>query len=233
MDAEPDWGEEDEHVEEEEQDHGDTLADHAFATPYCSHVGAVPDLDTVAPAPGESTVSGGLQLDALSEEHWTTDEDAIDTPGVTRTPNSPVPQQGPQPRRVHSEPACLAAEAVMRANFPTMLAEMNPDWTGLTAQDLLHNSDDSSEAVELLPSEEEPDEDGYSTNSEEGLPNLQRVVTYPARLTDDGGVERIGPVEVISEADPSWNQWDQDQWFAHRTDSDYKVRACANTAASI
>ena len=55
---------------------------------------------------------------------------------------------------------------------------------------------------------------------------------YPARLTEDGGVERIGPVEVISERDPNWNQWDQDHWFAYHSDSDYKERACAYTAAS-
>ena len=61
----------------------------------------------------QSMVSGGSQLEATSEEHWTTDEDAMDTPGLTRIPNSPVPQQGPQPSRVLSEPARLAAEAVM------------------------------------------------------------------------------------------------------------------------
>ena len=61
--------------------------------------------------------------------------------------------------------------------------------------------------MELLPSEEEPDEEEYSTNSDEGFPNIQRVSTYPARLTEDGGVERIGPVEIISEVDPEWNQW--------------------------
>ena len=70
--------------------------------------------------------------------------------------------------------------------------------------------------MDLLTSEEEPDEEEYNTNSEEGYPYIQRVLTYPARLTDDGGVERIGPVEVLSEADPNWNQWDQDQCFAHR-----------------
>ena len=177
--------------------------------------------------------SDRLQLGASSEENWTTDEEAIDTPGMTHAPNSPVPQRDSQPRSVPSEPARLAAEAVMRTTFPTMLAEMNPDWAPLTAQDLLHTSDNSSESVELLPSEEEPDEEEYSTNSEEGFPNIQRVSTYQARLTEDGGVERIGPVEVISEADPNWNQWDQDQWFAHRSDSDYKVRACAHTAASM
>ena len=57
-------------------------------------------------------------------------------------------------------------------------------------------------------------------------------MTYPARLTEDGGVERIGPVEISSERDPNWNQWDQDQWFAYHSDSDYKERACAYTAAS-
>ena len=179
-----------------------------------------------------SMVSGGLQLEAASEEQWTNDDDAIDTPGLTRTPNSPVPQQGPPPQRVHSEPARLAAEAVMRANFPTMIAEMNPDWEPLTAEDLLHNSDHSSESMDLLTSEEEPDEEEYNTNSEEGYPDIQRVSAYPARLTDDGGAERIGPVEVLSEADPNWNQWDQDQWFAHRSDSDCKGRTCAHTAAS-
>ena len=177
-------------------------------------------------------VSGGSQLEAASEEQWTTDEDAIDTPGLTRTPNSPVPQQGPRPQRVPSEPARLAAEAVMNTTFPTMLAEMNPDWAPLTAQDLLHESDHSSESVELITSEEEPDEEEYVTNSEEGFPFIERVSTYPAHLTEDGGVERIGPVEVISEADPNWNQLDQDQWFAHHSDSDYKERAYAYTAAS-
>ena len=48
-------------------------------------------------------VPGQPQLEDLSEEHWTTDEDAIDTPGLTRTPNSPVIQQRSLPRRVPSE----------------------------------------------------------------------------------------------------------------------------------
>ena len=82
--------------------------------------------------------------------HWTTDEDAIDTAGPTRTPNSPVAQQGPLSRRVPSEQARNAAAAVMRTNFPNMIAEMNPDWAPLTAHDLLHHSDDSSDSVELL-----------------------------------------------------------------------------------
>ena len=66
-----------------------------------------------------------------------------------------------------------------------------------------------------------------------GFPNIERVVTYPARLTEDGGVERIGPTEVVSETDPTWNQLDQDHWSAYRSDSDYKACACAHTAASI
>ena len=42
-DAECDWDEDEEHVAEEEQ--GETFADHAFATPYHSHVCVVHDLD--------------------------------------------------------------------------------------------------------------------------------------------------------------------------------------------
>ena len=113
-----------------------------------------------------------------------------------------------------------------------MLAEMNPDWAPLTAQDLLDNADRSSDSVELITSEEEPDEEEYNTNSEDGFPFIERVSAYPARLTEDGGVEHIGPVEIISERDPNWNQWDQDHWFAYHSDSDYKERACAYTAAS-
>ena len=169
------------------------------------------------------------------QRNWTTDEDAIDTAGPTCTPNSPVAQQGPLSRRVPSEQARNAAGGVMRTNFPNMIAEMNPDWAPLTAHDLLHHSDDSSDSVELLTSEEEPTEEEHDSDSEErdGFPNIQRVVTYPARLTEDGGVERIGPTEVISEADPTWHQLDQDHWFAHRSDSDYKERAFASTAAAI
>ena len=93
LNAEYDWGEEEDHVEKEEQEHGDTVADHAFATPYHSHVCAVHDLDDAVTEPmGSTIISGGLQLEATLEEHWTTDEDAIDTPGMTRTPNSPVAQ---------------------------------------------------------------------------------------------------------------------------------------------
>ena len=120
----------------------------------------------------------------------------------------------------------------MRANFPSMLAETNPDWDPLTAHDLLHRSDDTSDSVELVPSEEDGTEEEHVSDSEEqhGFPNAQRVVAVPARLTAEGGVERIGPTEVISEADPAWNQWDQDHWFAYRSDSDCKERAFASTA---
>ena len=169
-------------------------------------------------------------MGARSEENWTTDEDAIDTAGPTRTPNSPVAQQDPLPRRVPSEQARNAAAAVMRTSFPNMIAEMNPDWDPLTADDLLHHSDDTSDSVELITSEEEHDSESEERG---GFPNIQRVVTYPARLTEDGDVERIGPTEVISEADPTWNQWDQDRWFAHRSHSDYKERAFASTASHI
>ena len=179
---------------------------------------------------GSTTIPVGLQLNAMSEEHWTTDEDAIDTAGPTRTPNSPVTQQDPLPRRVPSEQARNAAAAVMRTSFPNMIAEMNPDWDPLTADDLLHHSDDTSDSAELITSEEERDSE---SDERGGFPNIQRVVTYPARLTEDGGVERIGPTEVLSEADPTWNQWDQDRWFAHRSDSDYKERAFASTASHI
>ena len=225
-DAEYDWGdEEEEQVEEEQLEHVNISDEQAFATPYHSHVGEVRDSegDTVPPV---HSVAPDAEA---SEDHWTTDEDAIDTPGLTRTPDSPGSQQ---PQRVPSEPARLAAEAVMNTTFPTMLAEMNSDWAPLTAQDLLDNADRSSDSVELITSEEEPDKEEYNTNSEDGFPLIERVSTYPARLTEDGGVERIGPVEVISEADPHWNQWDQDQWFAHRSDLDYKERTCAYTPAS-
>ena len=222
--AEHDWEDEEEDQDDEEQlEQVDIEGDQAFATPYHSHVGEVHDLDGDTVPPLHSMVSDT----EVSEDHWT-EENATDTSGMTRTPNSPVLRQSEFP----SEPARLAAEAVMNTTFPTMLAEMNPDWAPLTAQDLLDNADRSSNSAELITSEEEPDEDGYSTNSEDGYPDIQRVLTYPARLTEDGGVERIGPVEIISERDPNWNQWDQDHWFAYHSDSDYKERACAYTAAS-
>ena len=106
-----------------------------------------------------------------------------------------------------------------------MLAEMNPDWP---EHDLLHRSNSG----ELVPSDECETEEEHDSDSEagNGFPSLQRVVAVPARLTEDGGLERIGPSEVISEADPAWNQWNQDHWFAHRSDSDCKERAFASTA---
>ena len=168
-DAEYDW------VEEEEE-HVETVADHAFATPYHSHVCAVHERHDGERDPMNSmVVPGQPQLEDLSEEQWTTDEDAIDTPGLTPTPNSPVTQQRSLPRRVPSEQARNVAAAVMRTNFPKLLAEMNPDWAGLTAQDLIHSSDDSSESMELEDSEEEPMEQEHDSDSEErdGFPNIQ------------------------------------------------------------
>ena len=124
-DAEYDWGEEEEDVAEEEQ--AETFADHAFATPYHSHVCVVHDLDEGALEPiGSPVTPGEPQLDVTSEEHWTTDEDAIDTAGPTRTPNSPVAQRGSVPRRVPSEQARNAAEAVMRTSFPNYASRDEP-----------------------------------------------------------------------------------------------------------
>ena len=124
---------------------------------YHSHVGEVHDLDGDTVPPLHSMMSDT----EVSEDHWT-EANATDTSGMALTPNSPVIRQSEFP----SEPARLAAEAIMRTTFPTMLAEMNPDWAPLTAQDLLDNADSSSNSAELITSEEEPDEDGYSTNSE-------------------------------------------------------------------
>ena len=225
-DAEHPWGDEEEEQVEEEQLEQDMADDHAFATPYHSHVGEVYDFEGDAVQTVHSLDSDGQ---VTLEEYGTMDPDMVNEPGGTCTSDSSVPHQS---RSFPSEPARLAAEAVMQTTFPAMIAGMNPDWEPLTAEDLLHDSDRSSESMDLLTSEEEPDEEEYYTNSEEGYPDIQRVLTYPARLTDDGGVERIGPVEVLSEADPNWNQWDQDQWFAYRSDSDYKGRTCAYTAAS-
>ena len=118
------------------------------------------------------------------------------TPGLTRTPNSPVVQSRSLPRRVPSEQARNVAAAVMRTNFPNLIAEMNLNWAPLTAQDLIHGSDDSSESVELITSEEEPAEEDHGSDSKErdGFLNIQAVVEpYPARLTEDAGVERMGP----------------------------------------
>ena len=69
-DAEYDWGENEEYVDEEEQEHADTVGEHAFANPYHSRVCAVHDLDDDEMEPmGSTVISGGLQLDATSEEH--------------------------------------------------------------------------------------------------------------------------------------------------------------------
>ena len=181
---------------------------------------------------GDSETHGESQEIVPLEEHWTTDADAIDSAGPTRVPNSPAMHHDPVQAHVPSELVCNAAAAVMRTNFPSMLAEMNPDWDPLTEEDLLHRPEDTSDSAELAPSDEYWTTDEHDSDSDErgGFPNIQRVVAVPARLTEDGGIERIGPSEVISEADPAWNQWDQDRWFAHRSDSDYKERAFARTA---
>ena len=120
----------------------------------------------------------------------------------------------------------------MRANFPNMMAETNPNWDPLTEHDDLHRSDDTSDSVELVPSEEYWTEEEHDSDSEarSGFPNIQRVVAVPAHRNEDGSIERIGPSEVISEADLAWNQWDQDHWFAYRSDSDYKEQAFASIA---
>ena len=223
QDEEYEWGEEDaEQVEEEHLEYVEH-EDQAFATPYHSHVGAVNDTDGDTVPPLHSITSDG----EASETPWIKD-DATDVSGMTRIPQDPQERQPEGP----SASARIAAEAVMNTTFPTMLAEMNPEWAPLTAQDLLDHADRSSDSAELITSEDEPEDDGHSTTSEDGYPNLQRVVTYPAQLTEEGGVERIGPVEIMSDRDPHWNQWDEDQWFAYHSGSDYKERACAYTAAS-
>ena len=116
-----------------------------------------------------------------------------------------------------------------------MLAEMNPDWDPLTEEDLLHRPEDTSDSAELVPSDEHWTTDEHDPDADErgGLPNIQRVVAVPARLTEDGGIERIGPSEVISEAEPgleSMGPGSLIRWFAYRSDSDYKERTFARTA---
>ena len=116
----------------------------------------------------------------------------------------------PVQARVPSEQARNAAAAVMRTNFPSMLAEMNPDWDPLIEEDLLHRPEDTSDSAELVPSDEYWTTDEHDSDSDErgGFSNIQRVVAVPARLREDGGIERIGPSEVISisEADPAWTR---------------------------
>ena len=175
--TEYDWEEEEvDNDEQEQQEQEQMTTDQAFATPYHSHVGEVPDLNGDTVPPLHSMVSDT----EVSEDQWT-EENGTDVSGLTRTPNSPVPRQSDFP----SEPARLAAEAIMQTTFPNLIAEINPDWAPLTAQDLLDNADSSSNSPEFVTSEEEPDEDGYSTNSEDGYPDIQRVMTYPARLTEE------------------------------------------------
>ena len=90
QEAECDWDEEEDHVAEEE--HEDTFAERAFATAYHSHVCEVcesEEHDFASPM-GYSATHGESQESAFVEEHWTTDEDAIDSAGPTRVPNSPV-----------------------------------------------------------------------------------------------------------------------------------------------
>ena len=101
--AEHDWEEEEVDQDEEEQlEQEDMENDQAFATPYHSHVGEVPDLsgDTVPPL--HSMVSDT----EVSEDHWA-EENETDTSGMTRTPNSPVSRQSEFP----SEPARLCSRS--------------------------------------------------------------------------------------------------------------------------
>ena len=113
--------------------------------------------------------------------------------------------QDPVQARVPSEQARIAATVVMRTNFPNLMAEMNPDWDPLTEQDLLHRSDDTSDSAEFVSSEEYWTEEEHDSDLEarSGFPNIQRVLAVPARLNEDGSIERIGPWEVVSEADPA------------------------------
>ena len=54
----------------------------------------------------------------------------------------------------------------MRTSFPNMTAEMNPDWDPLAAHDPLHHSDDTSDSVELVHSEEDSTEEEHDSDSE-------------------------------------------------------------------
>ena len=163
--AEYDWEEEEVDQDEEQQlEQEDTENDHAFATPYHSHVGEALDLDEDTVPPLHSMVSDT----EVSADHWA-EENETDTSGMTRTPNSPVTRQSEFP----SEPARLAAEAIMQTTFPTMIAEMNPNWAPLTAQDLLDNADSSSNSPELITSEEE--------RMKVGIPRILRMATQTSR----------------------------------------------------
>ena len=127
----------------------------AFATAYHSHVCEVcdpDDHDTDSPM-GFPATTREFQERASEEEPLTTDDDAMDSAGPTCVPNSPAARHDQERTRIPSEQARNAAAAVMRTNFPSMLAEMNPDWDPLTEQDLLHRSEDTSDSAEA-PSEE-------------------------------------------------------------------------------
>ena len=89
-----------------------------------------------------------------------------------------------QERTIPSEQARNAAAAVMRTNFPSMLAEMNPDWDPLTEHDLLHRSEDTSDSAEMVPSEEYWTSEDSDSEGRPRFPNIQRVVAVPARLTE-------------------------------------------------
>ena len=100
--AECDWDEEDNDVAEEE--HEDTFAERAFATAYHSHVCEVcdpDDHDTDSPM-GYPATTREFQERAFEEEHWTTDEDAIDSAGPTRVPNSPAVRHDQERTRIPS-----------------------------------------------------------------------------------------------------------------------------------
>ena len=166
LDAEHEWGdEEEEQVEEEQLEHG-MNDDDAFATPYWSHVGEVHDLEGSA-VPVHSMDSDGR---LPSDEYGNTDEEEMDKSGGACASHSTAPQQS---QTVPSDPARLAAEAVMRTTFPTMIAEMNPDWEPLTTEDLLHDSDHSSESMDLLTSEEEPDEEDTTRIQKRAIPTFR------------------------------------------------------------
>ena len=129
-------------------------------------------MDTDSPM-GYPATTREFQERAFEEEHWTTDEDAIDSVGPTRVPNSPAVRHDQERTRIPSEQARNAAAAVMRTNSPRMLAEMNPDWDPfpLTEPGLLHRSEDTSDSAEMVPSEEywtseDSDSEGFLTFNE-------------------------------------------------------------------
>ena len=64
---------------------------------------------------GDSATSGESQDIVIVpwEEHWTTDEDAIDSAGPTHVPNSPVVRHDPARAHVPSEQASNAAQPLL------------------------------------------------------------------------------------------------------------------------